>query len=156
MPSAMALMKKMEINTPVKGLSGIVLDTAVGMGTSYAIGRLYVQHNDKFYGKQSARIAAAGGKLGAIVLSMVSGGHPTILGGVLNSVGQAGLNAIAVERGLTDARKKIGKKAVMIPAGTDTKSIPGASDLTAIGALGRVQGGKGLSWDAIQELAAGH
>ena len=154
MASAMNLMKKMEINTPVKGVSGLVMDAAVGAGASYAIGRAYSQHGDKFYGKHSARIAAVVGKLGAIAASALSGGHQTWLGAGMNSVGQAGINAITLEMGLRHGRAATGKKAVLVPA---TAALPaGASEMTSLGALGKAAPGRGLTWDQIEELAQGH
>jgi hypothetical protein len=155
MASAMQLMKRMEINTPAKGVGGVALDAAVGFGASYGIGQAYHRYGDKWYGKQSARLAAAGGKLGAVVLSMMSGGHQTFLGNVANSVGQAGLNAIGLEMGLRHARAHTGKKAVLMPSDTDVKKIAGASEMSSIGALGRAAPGRGLSWDQIEELAQG-
>jgi hypothetical protein len=153
MPSAMALMKKMEINSPVKGVGGLVMDSAVGFGASYGIGQVYHRHSDKWYGKNAARIAAAAGKLGAVVVSVLSGGHQTWLGAGLNSVGQSGVNAIGLEMGLRHARKATGKKAVLMPANAQLPA--GASDMTSIGALGRAATGRGLSWDQIEELAQG-
>lgn len=155
MASAMQLMKKMEINSPVKGVSGLVMDSAVGFGASYGIGQVYHRYSDKWYGKNVARIAAAAGKLGAVACSVLSGGHQTFLGAGLNSVGQAGVNAIGLEMGLRHARKSSGKKAVLVPADTDIKKITGASDMTSLGALGRAAPGRAMSWDQIEELAAG-
>lgn len=152
---AMALMKRMEINTPVKGVTGLAVDAAVGFGASYGIGQMYHRYSDKWYGKHSARIAAIGGKVGAIALSLASGGHQTFAGSLANSVGQAGLNAIGLEMGLRHARKATGKKAVLVPSDTDVKRIAGASEMTSIGALGKAPAGRGLSWDQIEELAAG-
>ncbi len=150
---AMQMMKRMEINSAGKGVVGIVADSAVGFGASFAIGQVYSRHSDKWYGKNAARLAAAGGKLGAIVASLVSGGHATFIGTGFNSVGQAGVNAIGLEMGLRMGRDAKGQKAVLVPKGMDTKQIAGATDMTSIGALGRAAAGKGLSWDQIEELA---
>lgn len=153
MASAMHIMKKMEINSGVKGITGVLLNSAVGFGTSYGLGQLYHRHSDKWYGKQGARITAAVGKLGAIGMSIASGGPATWPGGILDAVGQAGLNAIGLEMGLRHARKSTGKKAVLIP---DTMALPaGAAEMTSMGALGKAAPGRGLSWDQIEELAAG-
>jgi len=156
MASALQLIKKMEINSAPKGLAGIALDTGTGFAVSYGIGQAYHRYNDKWYGKHAARIAGAGGKLAAIALSMASGGHPTFLSTVANSAGQAGVNAIGLEMGLRHARAKTGKKAVLVPSDTDVRRISGASDMTSIGALGKAQPGRGLTWDQIEELATGH
>jgi hypothetical protein len=151
----MTLMKKMEINTVAKGVTGIALDGAVGFGASYGIGQAYHRYGDKWAGKNVARISAIAGKLGAVALSAFGGGHQTFLGNISNSIGQAGINAIGLEMGLRHARAKTGKKAVLVPSDTDVKRIAGASDMTSIGALGRAQPGRGLSWDQIEELATG-
>jgi len=155
MASAMTILKKMELNTPMKGIGGLVVDTGIGAGVSYGIGRAYSQHGDKFYGKHAARIAAVGGKLGALVTTYFSGGHATFIGGGLNAAGQAGVNAIALEMGLRHGRKASGKKAVLVPVDADIKKLAGASDMTSIGALGTAAPGRGLSWEQIEELAAG-
>lgn len=155
MAGALALMKKMEINTPVKGIVGVLGDTGVGFGASYAIGQVYHRYGDKWAGKNVARITAIGGKLGALLCSALAGGHQTFVGNFANSVGQAGVNAIGLDLGLRHARKATGKKAVLVPAGADLKSLPGATDITAIGALGNTPSGRGLSWSQIEELASG-
>ena len=153
MASAMTILKKMELNTPMKGVGGLVLDTGIGAGVSYGIGRAYSQHGDKFYGKHAARIAAVGGKLGALVTTYLSGGHATFIGGGLNAAGQAGVNAIALEMGLRHGRDASGKRAVLV---NKNAALPaGASDMTSLGALGAAAPGRGLSWAQIEELAAG-
>jgi len=155
MASAMHLMKKMEINSPVKGVGGLVLDGAVGFGASYAMGQAYHRYNDKWYGKNAPRLAAVIGKLGAVGLSLLSGGHQTFVGSMANSVGQAGINAIGLEMGLRHARAKTGKKAVLVPSDTNVKAISGASEMSSIGELGKAAPGRGLTWDQIEELAQG-
>lgn len=145
--------KKMDLSTGMHGVTGLAVDGAVGFGASYAIGQAYHRYNDKWYGKNAPRVAAVVGKLGAVVASVMSGGRPGLVTGAVNAVGQAGLNAIGLEMGLRHARKSTGKKAVLVPAATDLSKITGA---TAMGALGRAQPGKGLSWDQIEELARGH
>lgn len=155
MASAMSLMKNMELSSGHVGLVGVALDTGVGFGASYALGRAYHAYGDKWYGKQAPRLAAIVGKVGAIAAAMM--GHaPGIVAGTLNSVGQAGVNAIGLELGLRHARKSSGKKAVLVPAGTDIKKIAGATEVTTMGALGKAAPGRGLSWDQIEELAASH
>jgi hypothetical protein len=146
----MHLMKRMEINTPVKGLGGVVLDAGVGFAASYGLGQVYHRYNDKWVGKNAPRLAAVVGKLGAVALSMAAGGHQTWMGNVVNSVGQAGVNAMGLEMGLRHARKATGKQAVLMPAGA---ALP--SGATAIGALGRAPMGRGMSWDQISEIAQG-
>ncbi len=153
MASAIALMKKMELNTPVKGVAGLLIDGAVGFGASYGMGQVYHRYGDKWAGKNVARLTAAVGKLGAVGLSLASGGHATFGSTVLNSVGQAGINAIGLEMGLRHARSHTGKKAVLIPKTAALSA--GASEMTSLGALGKAAAGRGMSWDQIEELAAG-
>jgi hypothetical protein len=153
MPSAMTLMKKLEINTTAKGIGSIALDAGIGFGASYGIGQAYHRYNDKWYGKNVARIAGGVGKGLAVVCSALAGGHQTFLGNAFNTVGQSGIDAIGLEMGLRHARKATGKKAVLIPA---TAQLPaGASEMTSIGALGRAAPGRGLTWDQIEEIATG-
>jgi hypothetical protein len=154
MASASHLMKKMNLSTGKHGVTGVLLDGAVGFGASYALGQIYHRKNDKWYGKNAPRIAAIAGKLGAIGLAMYSG-SPGLAVGVVNSVGQAGINAIGLEMGLRHARKSTGKKAVLVPADADVKKIAGASEMTSIGALPKAPAGRSLSWDQIEELATG-
>jgi len=146
-------MEKLSYNTPLKGIAGLAVETGVGAAASYGIGRAYSQHGDKWYGKKAAHIAAIAGKLGAAVTSGLAGGHATYVGGVLNAVGQSGVDAYFLEKGLRHGREKVGKKAALLPAGM---TLPkGAEDMTSIGALGAAPRGRGLSWDQIQEIAEG-
>lgn len=154
MASAMHMMKKMELSTGMHGPVGLAVDGAVGFGASYMLGRVYHSHGDKWWGKQSPRIAAVVGKLGAVAASLFTGGHPGLLVGGLNAIGQAGINGIGLEMGLRHAREKTGKQAFLAPAGTNLKAIPGATPMTSMGALGKAQRGRGLDWDKIQEIAS--
>jgi hypothetical protein len=154
MANLMKSMQKMSYNTPVKGIAGLALETVVGGGASYGIGRLYAEKGDKWYGKKAAHIAAGVGKLGAAVIAGMSGGHATYAGGILNAVGQAGVDAYWLEKGLRHGREKRGLRGALLPKG---QALPaGASDMTSIGALGAAPNGRGLSWDQVQELAEGH
>lgn len=155
MASAMAVLKRMEINTPAKGVGSIALDAGVGFGASYGIGQVYHRYGDKAWGRNVARIAGGAGKGLAVLCSYLAGGHQTFLGNMFNSVGQSGINAIGLEMGLRHARSSTGKKAVLVPSDADVKKIAGASEMTSIGALGRAAPGRGLSWDQIEELAQG-
>jgi hypothetical protein len=148
------MLEKMSYNTPLKGITGLAAETVIGGGASYAIGRAYAQHGDKFWGKKAAHIAGIGGKLGALVVSGLAGGHATYLGGALNAVGQAGVDAYFLEKGLRHGREKVGKKAALLPKGM---ALPaGAEDMTSIGALGAAPYGRGMSWAQVQEIAEGH
>jgi hypothetical protein len=159
MASAAALMKKMDLNGPKVGAVAVLADGALGFVTSFAIGQVYHRwgtvDNPKWAAKNVARLAAGIGKLSAVLL-FAKAGHPTVLGGLMNTVGQAGLNAIGLEMGLNHARKATGKKAAIVPADFNVKSVPGASEYTQIGALGTVAPGRGMSWDQVEELAHGH
>jgi len=155
MASALRLMKSMELDSPVKGVGALVLDTGVGFGASVGIGEVYHRYGDKWAGKNVARLTAGVGKGLSVLLSVLSGGHPTFASHLANSVGQAGVNAIGLELGLRHARKATGKKAVLVPSDTDVKKLAGASDVSLMGALGRAAAGRAMSWDQVEELATG-
>jgi len=145
MASAMSVMKKMEIDTGVKGILGLALETGVGFGTSFALGQWYHRRSDKWDGKHC--------KSAAVALALVHGGHANFLGGIADAAGQAGVNALGLDLGLRMARKATGKKAVLI---SSTAALPaGATEMTSIGALGKAAPGRGLNWDQIEELASG-
>lgn len=150
MATVMEMMKFGEINTPVRGVVGVALDAGIGFGASYGLGHIYHRYNDKWAGKQAPRIMAVAGKVGALAVSLMAGGSQTFFGNALNTVGQAGINAMGLELGLRHARKATGKQAVLVPAG----ALP--SGATALGAhqLGAAPAGRGLSWAQIEELAA--
>ena len=152
MASAMSLMKHADVGFDMPGVTGVAVGGLAGFGASYAIGQAHHRYSDKWYGKHAARIAAVAGKVGALVSSAMLG--PGVVTGTVDAVGQAGINAIGLEMGLRHARKATGKRAVMVPAGTDLKKIAGASEITAMGALGKAAKGRGLSWDQIEELAS--
>jgi hypothetical protein len=153
MANLVKVMEKMSYNTPLKGIAGLGVETVVGGGASYLIGRAYGQHSDKMWGKKAAHIAAGVGKLGALVVSGLSGGHATYLGGALNSVGQAGVDAYFLEKGLRHGRDKAGKKAALFPKNAQLPA--GAEDMTSIGSLGAAPRGRALSWEQVQEIAEG-
>jgi len=149
MASAAHLMKKMNLSTGKHGITGVLIDGAVGFGASYALGHVHHRYQDKWYGKQAPRLMAAVGKLGAVALSYFNNGHPSLAVGVVDAVGQAGLNAVGLEMGLRHARGATGKTAVLVPA-----ALPGSAT-TKIGALGTAAPGRGLSWAQIEEMASG-
>lgn len=150
MATVMEMMKYGEINTPVRGVMGVALDAGIGFGASYGLGQVYHRYGDKWAGKHAPRIMALAGKVGALTVSLMAGGSQTFLGNALNTVGQAGINAMGLELGLRHARKATGKQAVLVPAG----ALPaGATELGAH-QLGAAPAGRGLSWAQIEELAA--
>jgi hypothetical protein len=153
MANLVKVLEKMSYNTPLKGIMGLGAETVVGGAASYAIGRAYGQHSDKFWGNKAAHIAAGVGKVGAVIVAGIAGGHSTYLGGALNAVGQAGVDAYFLEKGLRHGRDKAGKKAALLPKNA---ALPaGAEDMTSIGALGAAPRGRGLSWAQVQEIAEG-
>ena len=155
MPSAKHLMKAMTLNTPARGVMGLVLDAATGFGASYAIGQVYTRYNQKWAGKNAAALAAAVGKGGAAVLSVMNHGHASFASTLLNSLGQAGVNAYGLGLGLRHGRKATGQKGILVPSATDAKAIPGASEMTSLGALGRAPAGSGMDWGEVYRLAQG-
>jgi hypothetical protein len=155
MPSAKHYMKAMTVNTTPKGLTSIALDAAVGFGASYGIGQVYSRFTDKWAGKNIAALSGVVGKLGAAALSVMNDGHATFASTMLNAAGQSGVDAYGLGLGLRHGRKSAGKKAILVPTGTDARSIPGGSDMTSLGALGRAPSGTGLDWDQVYALAKG-
>ena len=146
MASALRVMKTMDVHHGVGGVAGLALDGAVAFGTGVAIGELYHRKSDKWYGKQSAKLAAAGGKAVAIGLTLL--GHGGLFSGMFNAIGDAGIAISGLDVGLRHARKSSGKRAVLIP---EKAALPPGGSETALG--GR-PAGKGMSWDQIQEMAA--
>jgi hypothetical protein len=151
MASAAHLMKRMNLSTGKHGIAGVLIDGVAGFGASYALGQVHHRYQDKWAGKHAPRLMAAFGKLGAVALSYFNGGHPSMAVGLVDAVGQAGVNAMGLELGLRHARGATGKKAVMV----STTALPG-SKTTAVGALGQAAAGRGLSWSQIEEMASGH
>lgn len=159
MSSAMKVMQSLDTGRgQSKGVrAGAVLASGVlGYGASMGIGYVYHKHGDKWWGRNIAKITAAGGKIAAVGLSFFGGAAPSVLRGAVDVIGQSGVNALGLDHGLRLARKKTGKKAILVDAGADIAKLPGASEMTAMGALGEAQAGRGMSWDAVQELASGH
>jgi len=153
MATALEMVRSMEINTPVRGLVDVTMDAGIGFGASYGIGHVYHRFSDKWYGKKAPVIAAVVGKVGAMAFSAMGGGRQNFVGSAMNSIGQAGVNALGLEMGLRHARKATKKKAVLI---ADTDALPaGATELGARHHLGAAPAGRGLSWAQIEELAAG-
>lgn len=151
MATVMEMMKYGEINTPVRGVVGVALDAGIGFGASYGLGHIYHRYNDKWAGKNAPRIMAIAGKVGALGVSLMAGGTQTFLGNALNTVGQAGINAMGLELGLRHARKATGKKAVLVK---EDLKLEGATELGARHHLGAAPAGRGLSWAQIEELAS--
>lgn len=165
MASALSLMKSgvkhMDLGHGMVGVGGVLLDTGVGFATSYGIGQIYHRYGDKSkVAKHLPKIVAAVGKGVAIVMQLVTGGGASVVGGVADAFGQAGVNAMGLELGLRHARGSTGKRAVLVPkdaalpaGATEMQSALGSG--TGVGALGEAPAGRGMSWDQIEELAAG-
>ena len=147
MGSIMRHMGKMDLALG-PGLVGVAVDAGVGFGASYGIGYVYQSYSKTSWAAKNVnKLTAAVGK-GLAVISAVMGG-PQLLTGILNSAGQAGVGAIGLEMGLKAARKKMGKRAVLIDA---AGALPaGATD--TIGALGRARHGAAPSWGEVAEMA---
>src|SRR3990167_655994 len=156
MASALALMKmgfgRMDLDHGVRGVSGVVLDSAVGFGASFGLGEVYHRYGDKWYGRHAPKIVAAGGKLAAVAVAMFTG--PGLAAGMLDAVGQAGLNAYGLELGLRHARKATGHKVQIVPK--NAALPPGGKDVTSIGDLPAGRPGRALSFDQIEEFANMH
>ena len=151
MASALATLKRMNLEHGMRGIGGVALDSAVGFGASYALGQAYHRYQDKWYGKHAPKILAIAGKVGAVALHM-SGVHQ-VATGMLDAVGQAGLNAYGLELGLAAARKSTGRKVVMLPK--DAALPAGAKEVT-IGSLPSAAPGRALSFEQIEEMASMH
>jgi len=154
MPSAMHLIKHMDLHHGVDGVGGVVLETAAGAAASYGIGQAFTRYRDKWYGKHAPTLAAGIGKLGAVLLTAFAGRHH-VLAGLLNEVGQAGVNAKFLQMGIEHALKSKNQHVAVLPAGADTKGLPAGSEIV-VGDLGSAAAGRGLSFDQIEELATMH
>ena len=150
MASALRLMKTMDLDHGIRGIAGVALDSAVGFGTSYALGQAYHRFHDKWYGKHAPKLLAIGGKLGAMAMVVATGGRSHILTGMLDSAGQAGLNAYGLEMGLEHARKATGRKVVMLPKGA---ALPAGAEAVSIGSLPSAAKGRALSVEEIEQMA---
>jgi hypothetical protein len=160
MASALTLMSRgvtdMDLHHGVPGVAGVVLDTAVGAGASYGLGQVYARYRDQWYGKHAPTLAAVAGKVGAVALNMFAHGsaaHWT--SGVLDSIGQAGVNAKFLEMGIGHGMKAVNRHVVVLPQGTDTKKLADGTDVL-VGALPPAAAGRALSFEQIEELAAMH
>lgn len=137
------------------GLGKAVAETGVEFVAGGLIGEIYHRHQDKFVGRHIGPIAGAVGKLGSVLAQIVTGGEPSIVGGIFNSIGCAGVAMAGCELGLRHARSATGKRAVLVDK---SAALPaGAREVTTIGELPPAQpGGKSLTWDQIEELANMH
>ena len=142
-------MKKAEI-APVGGMAGAGLDLAVGAAASYTIGQLWARHgtNDDGtpgWGRQVPKVAAIVGTLGAVGIQAFFPGSAHVATAVLGAVGQAGVNAYALEAGIAHGLKATNKRSVRIDANA---ALPaGAQEAPAIGR-------KSLSYKEIETLAS--
>lgn len=134
------------------GLAGWAMNGAVAAGAGAGIGYAYGRYRDKWIGKHAPRLAAALGKLGAPVLTIL--GAPALMANAVDAVGQAGLTAMGMEFGLVSGRKAAGMQAVLLPA---SAALPaGGVPVSRIGELPPAPAGEGLSWAQLQELAEMH
>lgn len=135
----------------------MAFDTVLGAGASAGIGQLYGRYPDKWYGKYAPWLAGGIGKILEGILIAFNG--PAWVSGAVAAVGQAGVNAVALDLSLDQVRKAKGYALVKVPAGTDVRALRSGSAVpasTAVGALQQAADGRGLAWDHIQELASMH
>jgi len=126
-----------------------VIGSGLEYGVGYAVGQAYHRHGDKWIGRNAPRLAAGAGKGGALLALLLTKGKGHFLGSIANGVGSAGLVAMGLDKGLRDARKATGKRAVLIPSNA---ALPaGGREVTNIGAL--PARGRGLTDAQIEELA---
>ena len=139
---------------PGAGVGRAALVTGAEFGAGFALGEVYHRFQDKPWGRHIGTIAGAVGKFGAVVSQMITGGEPTLVGGLLNAVGSAGVAIAGCELGLMHARNATGRRAVLLKKGAP---LPDGGVEATIGALPPAQpGGKALSWEQLEELAAMH
>lgn len=130
-------------------LLGAGAEVGVGAGASYAFGHMYHRYGNRWYGRGAPKIIGPVCKIAAVVGKVFLGDHAGF--NVLDAVGQAGLNAMALEYGLRHARKATGRRPVMLAAGAPLP--PGAEEVTSVGALPPAAPGVGLDWNELSELA---
>lgn len=152
--SAVYLMTRshLGLSPRIAGTVGVLGEGALGFGVSYGLGQLYHRKGETWAGKNAPRLMGGIGKGLAAIMQFATNGQAGILGGLVDTVGQAGVNAMGLELGLRHARKATGKQPVLLAPGA---AIPaGAIPMTSIGELGQAAPGRGLSWDQINELAS--
>lgn len=158
MASAMALNAKngllyMDLSMG-PGLGKAIASTGVEFVAGGALGEVYHRYQDKAWGRHIGPIAGAVGKAVAVLSQVVTGGEPSVVGGIFNSIGAAGVAMAGCELGLRHARSSTGKRAVLLDKGA---ALPAGAREVTIGELPPAQpGGKALSWDQIEELANMH
>lgn len=152
MASALALLKRMDVSSYDLGNGAIdlVASTAAGYGASVGIGYAYGRYRDHWAGEHAPKIAGAIGKGGAALLSVLGGGNAGLLGSVLNTIGQSGVDMLGAKFGIEKgfaARQKmlVSKPKAALAAGEQV-----------FGALGPAAPGRGLSDAQIEALAAMH
>ena len=159
MASALTLMSRgvtdMDLHHGVPGVAGVVLDTAVGAGASYGLGQIYARYRDNQFGKNAPVIAAVAGKVGAMALNMFAhGSYAHWSSGVLDAIGQAGVNAKFLEMGIGHGMKAAKRHVVVLPENASVDAYKKEDVL--VGALPPASPGRALSFEQIEELAAMH
>lgn len=135
------------------GLGGELAATGAGAAASFALGHAYHRFGNRWYGRGAPRVVAGVFKIAAVAIHAATGGRMPLATGVIDAVGQAGVNAVAMEYGLRSARKATGRRPVMLAAGAALP--PGAEEVTAVGELPAAAPGAGMSWSELAELAKG-
>ena len=132
------------------GLAGWGLNAGVAVGAGYAMGLGYSQWRGHWYGDHLPKIAAGLGKIGSGLMQAFTGG-PSLVSGVVDSVGQSGLTMMACEWGLEHGRKKAGYQ-----VGKFTSLPANAERVDRIAGLPPSPSGEALDWPAVFQLADMH
>ena len=132
-----------------KGLGALLAGTAVGFGSSVALGTLYGKYRDKWYGQWMPAIFAAGGKLAAVGLYLASKGRWAVATTVANDFGQAGVNALGLDLGVKAGLKWAGQE---LHVGTHAELAAGHGHRIA-GELPPAQHGRSLEEISVEDLA---
>lgn len=132
-----------------QGLGALFAGTAVGFGASVALGTLYGKYREKWYGQWMPAFFAAGGKLAALTLFLVSKGKWVVSTAVANDFGQAGVNALGLDLGVKAGLKWDKKELHVVPSGTAL----GPGQHRIAGDLPPAQSGRSLEEIAVEDLA---
>lgn len=147
MPSALATMDRMNLAPYFGwGAGALIADSAAGFAASTALGTLYGKYQNKWYGQWMPAFFAAGGKLAALGLFLATGGKVRFPAVLLNSVGQAGINALGLNLGVKMGLKWAGKKLVV--TGYDL-----GEGTSVAGELPPADPGRSLEELAVEDLA---
>lgn len=129
-----------------QGLVGYGLNAGAAYGAGRAIGFAYNKYPDK----NVPRWTAIGGKLAAVLTAVATGG-PSIVSGLFDTTGNSALAILGLEHQMNYHREKNGIKVVAIPR---SAALPaGGREITRLGELPQAQGGVGMPWQRVFEMA---